>query len=104
MWVIDTSLGHAFSQARWLVQLPNPQLSISLSMDNTRRVASGLPWGSSASWDTLALTNSMAEALGQDATQAPQPMQAAASMASYAFSWAMGSALASAAPSVLTEM
>jgi hypothetical protein len=50
---MDTSLGHAFSHARWLEQLPNPQLSISMSMASSRRVASGLPWGSSANWDTF---------------------------------------------------
>ena len=73
IWVIETSLGHAFSHIRWFVQLSNPQSSISLSMASTCRVASGCPWGSSANWDTLALTNSMADAFGQDATQAPGP-------------------------------
>ena len=101
---METSLGHAFSHTRWLVQLPKPQLSISLSMDNTRRVASGLPWGSNARWDTLALTNSMADAFGQVATQAPQPTHSAASMASSAVSWLMGIALASGAPPVLTDI
>jgi hypothetical protein len=45
----------------------------------------------------------MAEAFGQAATQAPQPMQAAASIASSAFIWGIGMALASGAPPVLTE-
>jgi hypothetical protein len=40
----------------------------------------------------------MAEALGQAATQAPQPMQAAASIARSAFSFGTGIALASWAP------
>ena len=52
----------------------------------TRSQRSGWPWGSSASCATLAAVNSMAEAFGQAATQAPQPMQAAASMAWSAFS------------------
>ena len=48
----------------------------------------------------MAATKSMAEALGQAATQAPQPMQAAASMARSAFSLGIGMALPSGAPPV----
>jgi hypothetical protein len=40
----------------------------------------------------------MADALGQAATQAPQPMHWAASMASSALSWGTGMALASGCP------
>ncbi len=46
----------------------------------------------------------MAEALGHAATQAPQPMQAAASKAASAFSFCTGTEWASGAPPVLTEM
>ena len=52
---------------------------------------------------TLAATNSIAEAFGQAATHAPQPMQAAASMAFSALSFGMRMALASQALPVLTE-
>ena len=48
--------------------------------------------------------NSMAEALGQAATQVSQPMQAAASKAASAFSFWTGTEWASGAPPVLTEM
>ena len=46
---------------------------------------------------------SMAEAFGQAATQAPQPMQAAASIARSAFSFGTGIALPSGAPPVGAE-
>ena len=45
----------------------------------------------------MAATNSIAEPLGQAATQAPQPMQAAASIARSAWSLATGMSLASGA-------
>ena len=45
----------------------------------------------------MAPVKSMAEAFGQAATQAPQPMQAAASMASSASGFGTGMALASGA-------
>ncbi len=51
----------------------------------------------------MAETKSMAEALGQAATQAPQPMQAAASMARSALSFEIGMALPSGALPVRTE-
>ena len=44
---------------------------------------------------------SMAEAFGQAATHAPQPMHAAASIARSAFSFGIGIALASGAPPVV---
>ena len=52
----------------------------------------------------MAATKSEAEALGQAATQAPQPMQAAASMARSAFSLGTGMALPSGAQPVGAEM
>jgi hypothetical protein len=48
--------------------------------------------------------NSIADALGQAATQAPQPMHAAASNARSALRFGTGTALASGAEPVLTEM
>ena len=64
-----------------LVQLPKPSSSIWPTMLMTRPLCSTLPWGNRPRWDALAEVNSMAELFGQAATQAPQPMQAAASMA-----------------------
>ena len=52
----------------------------------------------------LAPVNSIAEALGQAATQAPQPMQAAASMAASTVSFGTGTELASGALPVDAEM
>src|SRR5512143_3934606 len=104
MLTMEISLGQVFSHSRWLEQLPNPQASIARIMPMARRAASGRPWGSRANWDTFALRKSMAEALGQAATQAPQPMQAAASMARSARSAGTGRELASDALPVLTEM
>src|SRR6056297_324943 len=77
----DIPLGHSASQAPVLVQLPKPSSSILATMAFTRRLASTLPCGRRARCDTLAETNSMAEAFLQAATHAPQPMQDAASMA-----------------------
>ncbi len=54
-------------------------------------------------WETLAATKSMAEAFLQTATQAPQPMHAAASIADSAVGFGTGRALPSGAPPVLTE-
>ena len=69
-----------------------------------RRRVSTLPCGSLASDETRAATNSMAEPFLQVATQAPQPMQAAASMLSSASSRGTGMVLASGTPPVLTDM
>ena len=70
----------------------------------TRLAASILPCGRCAKCDTLAETNSMAEAFLQAATHAPQPMQAAASIAVSAFFLLMGMALASGTPPVVAEI
>src|ERR1035441_8120875 len=74
------SLGQTASQEPVTVQLPKPSLSICRTMLRTRRSFSALPWGSRLRWETLAATKSMAEAFLQTATQAPQPIQAAASI------------------------
>ena len=102
----DTEIpfGHSSSQARVLVQLPNPSSSIFLTMARARFEASTLPWGRSARELTRAATNSIAEPFLQVATQAPQPMHAAASILSSAVSWPMRILFASWADPVRTEM
>src|SRR5438477_12259857 len=72
---IEISLGHAAMHSPWLLQAPNPSASIRATMLTTRASRSGWPWGRSPRCDTFAATNSMAEALGHAATQAPQPMR-----------------------------
>ena len=104
MTSIGTLLGHTAAHSPILVQPPKPSASCWFSMLTTRARRSGCPWGSSPRWEILAPVNSMAEALGQAATHAPQPMQAAASKAASAFSFWTGTEWASGAPPVLTEM
>ena len=87
-----------------LVQFPKPNSSILATMACTLLAASGLPCGRSAIWDTFADTKSIAEAFLQAATHAPQPMQAAESMASSALCLGIGMALASGTPPVVAEM
>lgn len=77
--------GQAASHSYWFVQLPKPSASICFIMARTRLERSGWPCGSRLRWAILAEVNSMAEAFLQEATQAPQPMQAAASKAASAF-------------------
>lgn len=77
----DISLGHSASQAFTLEHWPKPSLSIWATISNTRFLRSTIPCGKRAKCDTLADVNSMAEAFGQAATQAPHPMQVAASKA-----------------------
>src|SRR6266568_3046961 len=74
---IEISLGHAAMHSPWLVHAPNPSASICATMVTTRVARSGWPWGNTPRCDTFAATNSMADALGQAATQAPHPMRAA---------------------------
>ena len=75
------SAGQTASHSYVFVQFPKPSASIALTMFTTRLVRSGEPWGKSARWETLAAVKSMAEAFGHAAAHAPQPMQAAASIA-----------------------
>ena len=70
------------------------------TMSSTRASRSGWPCGSRPRWVTLAAVNSMAEPLGQAATQAPQPMQVAASKARSASGFGTGMAFASGADPV----
>ena len=97
------ALGQAASHSAWLEQEPKPSASICSTIATTRRSRSGWPWGSRLRWATLAAVKSEAEAFGQAATQAPQPMQAAASMARSAASLGTGMALPSGALPVRTE-
>src|SRR5690554_6268029 len=94
--------GHSASQAPVLVQLPNPSASICATIAWARLARSVCPWGNNANWDTLAETNSMADAFLQAATQAPQPIHVADSNASSATTFGMGMLLASGTPPVLT--
>src|SRR6266404_4463715 len=101
---IEMSFGHAAMHSPWLVQAPNPSASIRATMSTTRVSRSGWPWGRSPRCDTFAATNSMADALGQAATQAPHPMHAAASIARSASRFGTRSELASGALPVRAVM
>src|SRR5690554_3340616 len=79
MFSKEIPFGHSTSHAPVLVQFPKPSSSIWLTMFNTRSVASTLPCGNRATCETFAETYSIAEAFLQEATQAPHPIQAAAS-------------------------
>ena len=96
--------GHATEHAPMLVQPPNPSASCWSTIETTRAIRSGWPWGSSARWVTLAPMNSIALAFGQAATQAPQEMHSAAWKARSALGFGTGVAWASGAEPVLTEM
>ena len=91
------SLGQTASHSPWLVQLPNSSRSMAATMFSVRSSRSGWPCGSTFKWVILAAVKSMADALGQAATQAPQPMHAAASMAVSAASFGTRMTLASGA-------
>ena len=99
-----TPFGQAASHSYWFVQLPKPSASICFIMARTRLVRSGWPWGRRLRWAILAEVNSMAEAFLQEATQAPQPMQAAASKAASAFTFSTAMLLAFGAAPVRTSM
>src|ERR1044072_1192364 len=73
-------------------------------MFRTRDLRSGPPCGNKARCDTLAERNNIAELFLQAATQAPQPIQAAAAKAASALSFSTGVALASTALPVLAEI
>src|SRR6516225_8394462 len=94
------SFGQTASHEPVTVQLPNPSASICLTILTTRRSFSALPCGNKFRCETLADTNSIADAFLQAATHAPQPMHAAASIDSSAAAFGTGTALASGAPPV----
>ena len=79
------------------MQFPNPSASICRTMLSTRSVRSGCPCGSKARCETFAEVNNIAEAFGQAAAQAPQPMHAAASIARSAWCFGTGIEFASGA-------
>src|SRR5579859_2763855 len=89
--------GHDATHSPVLVQPPNPSASIAATMSSTRFSRSGPPCGSTLRWVTLAEVNSIAEAFGQAATHAPQPMQVALSKARSASALGTGVACASGA-------
>src|SRR5688572_17221860 len=96
--------GHSASQASVFVQEPNPSLSICATIFSTLILRSGCPCGNNASWEIFALTNNMADAFLHAATQAPHPIQAAASKALSALVLGTGISFASGMPPVLTEI
>ena len=104
MLMMEIPFGHAAWHSPWFEQPPNPSRSICSTMPMTRCLRSTWPCGNRANCEIFAPVNSAAEALGHAATQAPQPMQAAASMASSACSFGTRMALASGAEPVFTEM
>ena len=67
---------------------------------DARRYRSGCPCGRSPRCEIFAAVNNDAEAFGHAATHAPQPMHAAASIASSAFCFGIGMLFASCAPPV----
>jgi hypothetical protein len=95
MFEREIPFGHSISQAPVLVQFPNPSKSIWATMFLTRSAASTCPCGNKAYCETFAPTNNIAEEFLQVATQAPQPIQVAASIASSAACFEIGVALAS---------
>src|SRR3954464_8657416 len=84
------SAGQTASHSYVLLQLPNPSASITRTMLRTRSVRSGSPWGRNSRCETFAEVNNIADAFGQAAAHAPQPMQAAASIARSALCFATG--------------
>src|ERR1044072_2087767 len=83
MFSMEMRLGQAASHSPWRVQLPKYS-SMRSTMSAVRASRSAWPGGSRLRWATWAAVNSWAAPLGQAATQAPQPMQAAASEAAAA--------------------
>ena len=102
MFSSEMPTGHSAAHEPMLVQAPKPSLSIWATMFSTRVLRSTWPWGSSESCDTLADTNSIADAFLHAATHAPQPMQVAASKARSEISFGIGISLPSGAPPVFT--
>lgn len=101
----EIPLDHSTSQAVVLVQLTKPSSSICFTMFKTRSVASNLPCGNKANWDTLAPSNNIAEEFLQVTTQAPQPIQVVASKALSASALFTGVAFASIVfPDVFTDI
>lgn len=100
---VEISFGHSASHAPVFVQLPNSSSSTATIMLVTRCFRSGRPCGNSVSCEIFAETKREAEAFLHAATQAPQPMQAAASNASSASAFGTGVEFASGAAPVFTD-
>src|SRR5260370_37004770 len=75
------SFGHTASHSPMFVQLPNSSRFTAATMLRMRSWRSGCPCGRTPRCVTFAPVNNDADALGQAATHAPHPIQAAASMA-----------------------
>ncbi len=86
------------------VQWPKPSTVFCCTIPSTRSYRSGWPCGRTPRCVTFAPVKSAAEAFGQAATQAAQPMQAAASMARSAASLGTRIEFASGALPVRVEM
>src|SRR5262245_55258005 len=100
----EISFGQTASHSPMFEQPPKPSESIWATIRCTRLWLSGWPCGSKANLDTKAPTNREADPVGQAATQAPQPIQDAESIAASATDLGTNTALASGAPPVLTEI
>src|ERR1035438_10044504 len=98
------SFGQTASHRPILVQLPKSSPFACATMAMARSARSCRPCGNRPRWAILAPVNNAAAALGHMATQAPQPMQAAASMERSASSRRTTTALPSGALPVATEM
>ena len=78
MFEIGISFGQTASHSPSFEQLPKPSASACSIIATTRARRSSWPCGSRARCEILALMNRCADAFLHAATQAPQPMQAAA--------------------------
>src|SRR5215468_3315417 len=81
MFEMGISFGQTASHSPSFEQLPNPSASARSIIATTRLERSNCPCGMSARCEILALMKRCADAFLQAATQAPQPMQTAASIA-----------------------
>src|ERR1700730_14107990 len=91
------NLGQTAEHSPILVQLPNSSARAAATISRARVSRSGCPCGRTPRWAIFAPVNKDAEALGHAATQAPQPMQAAASIEVSAAGFGTGMALPSGA-------
>src|SRR6186713_325593 len=101
---IEISFGQTASHAPVFVQPPKPSLSICATIFKALVLLSGSPCGNKARCVTFAETKSIAEEFLHAATQAPQPIHAAAAKEVSAFSLSTGSEFASTAFPVFTEI
>src|SRR6266567_2999027 len=98
------SAGQTASHSYVLVRFPKPSASITCTIFRTRATRSGFPWGNSDRCETFAAVKSMADPFGQAAAHAPQPIQAAASIARSASCLGIGIEFASGAEPARAEM